>query len=100
MYVQKITKQVTAAAATKASTQSCMSQPQKLFDELPSHSGAKEHADHHRIQQVLDLRHALVTITQRPIYAVVAFRADGFMHGKLSLHCFHLRPLVAWRLLE
>jgi len=83
-----------------ASAQSNMSQPQKLFDELPSHSGAKEHAHHYRIQEVFNLRHALVSIAQRAIYAVVAFRADGFMHGKLSLHCFHLRPLVAWRLLE
>ena len=22
------------------------------------------------------------------------------MHGKFSLHCFHLRPLEVWRLLE
>ena len=47
-----------------ASAQSLISKAQKLFDELASYAGAKQHADHHRVQQVLDLGHAFVAITQ------------------------------------
>jgi len=68
--------------------------PQNLFDELPRDAGAEQHTDDHPIQKVLNLRHALVPITQGAIYAVVALRADSFMHGKLSLQLFHLQPLA------
>jgi len=73
--------------------------PQDLFDELPRDAGAEQHTHHHRVQQVLNLGHALVPITQRAIYAVITLRADGFMHSKLSLHCFHFQPLALqpWR---
>ena len=74
-----------------ASAQSCMSEPQELLHKLASNTGAKEHADHHRVQKVLDFGHAFVAITQGAVYAVIALRADGFMHSELSLHCFHLR---------
>ena len=77
-----------------ATAQSRMSQPQDLFDELPSDAGAEQHTDHHRVQQVLNLGHALIPIAQRTIYAVISFKADSFVHGKLSLHCFHLQPWV------
>jgi len=80
------------AARMNASAQSRMSQPQDFFDELSSNAGAEQHTDHHRVQQILNLCHALVSVTQRAIYTVIALRADGFMHGKLSLHCFHLQP--------
>ena len=59
-------------AATRASIQSHMSQPQKLFDELASNAGAEQDADYHPIQEVFDLRHALVPITQRAINTVVS----------------------------
>jgi hypothetical protein len=74
-------KQIIAAAAMKASTH-FISQPQNLFDEFTCDAGAKQHAHDYPIQEVLNLRHALVPITQRTIYAVVSFSADGFMHGK------------------
>jgi len=47
-----------------ASAQSLMSEAQKLFDELASHSRPKQHTHHHRVQEVLNFRHALVAITQ------------------------------------
>jgi len=68
--------------------------PQDLLDELPRDSGAEQHTNDHPIQEVLDLGHAFVAITQGAVYAVIALRADGFMHSKLSLHCFHLQPLA------
>jgi len=76
--------------------------PQNLFDELASDAGAEQHADDHPIQEVLNLRHALVPITQGSVDTAVSFTAYGFMHGELSLHCFHLQPsglLVVLRLL-
>ena len=79
-------------AATRASIQSHMLKPQKLFDELASDARPEQDADDHPIQEVLNLSHALVPITQRAIYAVVTLRADSFMHSELSLHCFHHRP--------
>lgn len=95
-----MTKQTTAVAARTASTQSHMSHPKYLFKHFSRHSGAKKHSQDHHVQQVLDLGHALVSFTQRTIYAVVSFCANGFMHGKFSLHCFHLRPSEALPLLE
>jgi len=68
-----------------ASAQSCMSETQNLFNKLASDAGAKQHTDHHRIQEVLDLRHALVPITQRAVNTVVPLRADGFVYSKLCL---------------
>jgi len=94
MYVPKMTNATIQAAAINASTQSRMSHPQKLFDELASNARPEQDADNHPIQEVLNLRHALVSITQGTIYAVIALRADSFMHSKLSLHRFHLQPLV------
>ena len=81
-------------AATIASIQSHMLKPQDLFDELARDARPEQDADDHPIQEVLNLRHALVPITQRAVYAVITLRADSFMHGKLSLHCFHLQPLA------
>ena len=80
-------------AATITSAQSHMLYPQDLFNELPSDAGAEQHTDDHPIQEVLNLRHALVPIPQRAIYAVIALRADGFMYSEFSLQLFHLRPL-------
>jgi len=81
------------AAAINATAQSRMSQPQNLFDKLPSNAGAKQHAYNQPIQEVLNLRHTLVPIAQGAIYAVIALRADGFMHGKLGLsYLIHLQP--------
>ncbi len=76
-----------------ASTQSRMSHPQKLFDELASNARPKQDADDHPIQEVLNLCHALVSLAQRSLYAVVSFEANSFMHGKSSLRLFHLQPL-------
>jgi len=47
-----------------ASAQSPMSESQNLFNKLASDTGAKQHTDDHPIQEVFDLRHALVAITQ------------------------------------
>ena len=73
-----------AAAARIASTH-FISQTQDLFDKFACDAGAEQHTHDHPIQEVLDLCHALVPITQRAINAVVAFGTDGFMHSKL---CF------------
>lgn len=47
-----------------ASAQSFMSETQKFFDKLASDTGAKQHTDDHPIQEVFDLGHAFVAITQ------------------------------------
>ena len=86
MYVQKMTKQVTAVAANRPSTQSHMSQPQKLLHKVCRDTGAEQHAQNHPIQEVLNLAHALVTITQRAVNTVVPLRADSFVNRQFSLH--------------
>jgi len=73
-----------------------MLKPQDLFDELPRNARPEQHTNHHRVQQVLDLRHAFVPIAQGAVYAVIALRTDGFMHSELSLNRFHLQ---LWELL-
>ena len=92
--MQKATKNKIEMAATIASIQSHMLKPQKLFDELASDSGAKKHTDDHPIQEVLNLGHALVPITQRTIYAVVSFSADGFVDGKLCFYRIHDQNVI------
>ena len=52
------------AAAMIASAQSFMSEAQNLFDKLASNAGAKQHTDDYPIQEVFNLGHALVPITQ------------------------------------
>ena len=81
-----MTKQVTAVAATIASTQSHMSKPQKLLHKISRNTGAEQHTQNHPIQEVLDLAHALVTITQRAVNTVVPLRADSFVNRQFSLH--------------
>jgi hypothetical protein len=56
-----------------ASAQSHMSQAQDFFDKFASNTGAKQNADDYPVQEVLNLGHALVPITQRTINAVVSF---------------------------
>jgi hypothetical protein len=73
-------KQMIAAAARRASTH-FISQPQNLFDKFSSNAGAKQHTHDHPIQEILNLRHAFVAITQRTINAVVSFSADGFVYS-------------------
>lgn len=81
MYVPKMTKAIMRAAAINASAQSRMSQPQNLFEQFSSDAGAKQDTHDHPIQEVFNLGHALVPITQRTINAVVSFSADGFVYG-------------------
>ena len=85
---------VTKAATINASAQSHMLKSQDLFDELPCDAGAEQHAHDHPIQEVFDLRHALVPITQRTINAVISFKADSFMHGKFCFYCFHDQNVI------
>ena len=47
-----------------ASAQSFMSEAQNLFNKLAGNAGAKQHANDHPIQEVFNLGHALVAITQ------------------------------------
>ena len=68
-----------------ASAQSLMSETQKFFNKLASHAGAKQHTDDHPIQEVFNLGHALVAITQRTVNAVVSLSADSFVNSQL---CF------------
>ena len=56
-----------------ASAQSFMSESQKFLHKVSRYSGAKKHAQDHPVQEVLDLGHALVAITQRAINTVVSF---------------------------
>ena len=60
-------------AATTASIQSHMLNPQNLLDEFACDARPEQDADHYRIQEILNLCHALVSIAQRTIYAVIAF---------------------------
>ena len=71
-----------------------MLQPQNLFDEFASNARPEQNANNHPIQEVLNLGHALVPITQRAINAVVAFGTDGFMHGKLCVYGFHDQKVI------
>jgi len=93
MYVPNMMKAIMRAAAMNATAQSRMSQPQDFFDEFARNARPEQDADDHPIQKVLNLRHALISLTQRSLYAVVSFKANSFMHGKSSLRLFHLQPL-------
>ena len=47
-----------------ASAQSFMLQTQELSDELRRDTGAKQHSNDHRIQEILDLCHATITVSE------------------------------------
>jgi len=84
-------KQTIAAAAMTASSH-FISQPQNLLDKLASHAGAKQHAHDHPIQEVFNLRHALVPIAQGSVDTVVPLCAYRFMHSQSCIHRFHKIP--------
>jgi hypothetical protein len=73
-------KQMIAAAAKRASTH-FISQPQNLFDKLASDARPEQHTHDHPIQEVLNLRHALVPIAQGSVDTVVPLCANCFMYS-------------------